>query len=633
MIAYGGSGWATGAHEQELLAMFPFGHDDAETKAPPPQKGKKDKKDKKAQKHAPPAVVPAAKPVVAPVAHPAQQESTADGALISILKDVCRALKQSQASASGSPAPGTAAGAGVTLKDANEKSVVDAASAILDKILDKPELHANRLVDHNVQQQPVIDLESYASGEVHMPDGSNGSFTAVWAKHENGVLSLTIAGETSNKSAGNGRPIGEFLVVVTGKSSIEKGVDIQSQNEVRFWLGKIDNLAIESDCLVPQSNIGEHPDRVIPRKPVAALQVVVTNKWRAHPSTAAANDRAPAPRPVTAESSPPAVSVSPPAATSHELPHPTTVATHERLSIPAVDGSDSSPEPQAQTAGPGPQASISLRNSSLPVDDASFHPSPLTMAPQSMESPQAAPQDAPPPGVSPAETSGNGTAIAAITEPPSETTVTRQPDASAILVMPARVVAGQFVTASVLGADGAPQKSIEISFNGTVTATNDDGRALYTVPENENPGPSLNVAMVAKADAALPAVEVLQPLAPISQQDAPEIGKAKLMTLVKHKVLFIDGHNFDGQAVGNYVTIDGIRDAWIVAASPVQIIAVLPDGVERGAHSVTIDTGAQKSNAAQFQIYGTTAQPVAQTARANPASRYKHRRVYPAKSH
>ncbi len=63
------------------------------------------------------------------------------------------------------------------------------------------------------------------------------------------LLNLTIAGKCKDKTAPNGKKIGNFVVVITGRSPIEAGFDIQTQSNVNFWLGQLASATIDSDCL------------------------------------------------------------------------------------------------------------------------------------------------------------------------------------------------------------------------------------------------------------------------------------------------------------------------------------------------------------------------------------------------
>lgn len=188
-----------------------------------------------------------------------------DNALISVLKDIARTLKE--------PAEME------KITDLNQRAVLRAARQVLTKAVEQPDLSADRFVHDRQKSVATMSTEAWASGEVKVSDQSRGSLAAVWAKHENGLINITIAGNSNDKVAPNGRKIGEYVVVISAKSRIEKGFDIQTQNEVDFWIGKLTSISIECDeQAIAASPNGPQPSADDSRAPV--LQAVVTQRGR-----------------------------------------------------------------------------------------------------------------------------------------------------------------------------------------------------------------------------------------------------------------------------------------------------------------------------------------------------------------
>ena len=162
-----------------------------------------------------------------------------DSALISVLKDLNRSLKDSEEF--------------TKIEDQSQKAIVEIAHQALQKALENPQLVPNRIVEKVGKENlmPPMGTEAWSSGELDLGDKNKASLSVVWAKRENGLLSLTIAGNCPDEKAPNGKKIGEFIVLLTARSPVDNGFDIQSQQNVSFWLGKISSIAVESDCCAP----------------------------------------------------------------------------------------------------------------------------------------------------------------------------------------------------------------------------------------------------------------------------------------------------------------------------------------------------------------------------------------------
>src|SRR5262249_16204180 len=112
---------------------------------------------------------------------------------------------------------------------------------------------------------------------------------------------------------------------------------------------------------------------------------------------------------------------------------------------------------------------------------------------------------------------------------PAPAPAANMPSAGAQLVVPERAIAGQFLTSAVLNPRHAGENAIELSFNGATLATGQDGKALYMVPEDALPGPTLHVSLVARPESAPIPIHILQPLATPQGQQIPRIDRVSVL--------------------------------------------------------------------------------------------------------
>jgi hypothetical protein len=191
---------------------------------------------------------------------------------------------------------------------------------------------------------------------------------------------------------------------------------------------------------------------------------------------------------------------------------------------------------------------------------------------------------------------------------PQPAPASRIPSSSAKMLLPDKAVAGQFMTAAVVNPNHAGEPLIELSFNGSPLATAQDGKALYLVPEDSIPGPTLQVAMTSRPDSVPSSVNILQPL---TTPVAPQIPRVDMVSPVvpSRGLITIDGHNFEGVAERNRVIIDGMYDARVLVSSPVQLKADLPANLIPGEHSVSVSTADLRSNPGQFEVISVDIQP------------------------
>jgi hypothetical protein len=177
----------------------------------------------------------------------------------------------------------------------------------------------------------------------------------------------------------------------------------------------------------------------------------------------------------------------------------------------------------------------------------------------------------------------------------------RQPSASAHVDIPDRAVAGQLMTASVVNSQGGCEPCVELTFNSSVVQTDVKGAAVYMVPEDSNPGRSLNIMLAARPDGPVAGVDVLQPLSVSAEQESPKVDRV-LPSALQNQNVVIDGHNFDGFGAHNHVSIDSRVEGRVLAASPVQLKVQLPSGMTSGMHSLVVSIGEMHSNAVAFKF-------------------------------
>ena len=93
--------------------------------------------------------------------------SVADAALISVLNDISRVLKDPAELAK--------------IEDVNQRAVLSVARQVLAKALQKPGLVSDRIVHNGGKNATAMSTEAWSSGEVKLSQQSRGSLTAVWA--------------------------------------------------------------------------------------------------------------------------------------------------------------------------------------------------------------------------------------------------------------------------------------------------------------------------------------------------------------------------------------------------------------------------------------------------------------------
>jgi hypothetical protein len=590
-----------------------------------------------------------------------------DTSLISVLQDMVRAMKNPRVLAK--------------VDGSDQQAVVDNARKILEKALNQSGLASDRIIGLPGKGGALATLktEAWASGEVEVSDDLRGSLAAVWAKRPNGLINITIAGNAPRELAPNGKKIGQFVVVITGNSSVQTGMDIQSQSDVDFWLGEVQHVAVESECFLSGkgSEQQENPSNALisgepvgqadlKKKSSSILGTVVTERERQSsqssreplvvalkaPETAQASAQTSGLNEITLRSEhlkPDALGDSTltegnPSAQSAQSVLPiagqsnpggkglvTENKTPNNLGVDAIAGSDLKIN-NAQTGmlnqgeTPAPDSERLVTSSDVVLKDgttSNFKADGATstgrLTAADIEQTEA-------------ESDVPSNQIALRTEGP--TVSLESPDlvgnsASQTLpglLLPQRAIAGQPVTVSVLDDGNLGRANIQLNFNGVSARTDESGRAVFTIPEDASPGKTLSVSSPVYPQSAPHLVEVLQPLAPSAVRQAPRIDNVPALT-TSMQVLVIDGHNFDGICQHNRLLIDGIRAVTPIASSPLQLKAFIPKSVGPGKHTLRVFVNEQKSNQVSFETFAIEIRPAAKEAAKTSANRVKIRIV------
>jgi hypothetical protein len=545
-----------------------------------------------------------------------------DDALISVLKDVNRALADSQTEAV------------AKVENANEKLILGMAQEIFSKALTEPNLNANRILpkDDEHQAKTQLTAESWSSGDVEVNDKLRGSMAAVWAKRIGGLVTVTIAGDAGQRKTTDGSPIGEFMVVLTAHSPVQKGFDIQSQADVTFWIGKLNAITIEANC-VPGEGDGEkveassNSENTSPgpagseakKKSIVSLRPLLTNRYRNHYAVLLAADIQSQKELAAIAAAADQTESERAAASGDEGP-----ATQSAEKM-AASGDDGASVEQGQKSENGEKnrekgsdkdvrdardakvAKIARVNKDTvePKGDKSQKPEKAAVVARNLgETAKQATNNGDNHRVSLASNTtatnvAGATTAAAVIEGPHF----NFPSASSTLLMPDKALAGQYVTVALLDRSRHPEANVELSFNGASLTTDASGQAVYQIPEDTPPGRSLNIALSSRPDEIPSTLEVFQPLN-ITTGQAPRLDRLSPLA-VRNSVMTVEGHNFDGLAHNNTVIIDGSQEGKIVSASPFQLKFVVPEGMTPGPHSLCVSTDGMRSNLGGFDYADT----------------------------
>lgn len=566
----------------------------AETKPQGDTKAKSD--DERTAKETPPAFVP-------------------DSALISVLKDLSRALSLQEELGK--------------IEDDNQRCVVEAAREVLVKSLEDPQLHSNRILPLKDKDDAAKNItpESWASGELKVNDKFTGSLSAVWAKRINGLLSLTIAGDCRDRKAPSGGNVGQFVVIISARSPIESGFDIQTQSDVSYWFGKISGVAVESDCCQLASSDkpeeeakadskdsqGSEENEEAKKKSGLALQALLTPRLQKHYVELSAFEERQ--RMLLAKADDDAKKQ---AAKAQEEARQRIKAEEEEKAKLAKEKEEAEEKADAksgdETGDSKTNTEKTAKGNDQKTDGKTDNKTDVNAKTETAKADpnKGKPQDKTqiavvPAVVSPAPqpaytNSSNGW------ESPASASTARQPSLTASVVMPDRVVAGHFMTTSVLDGQKSPETNVELSFNGATLTTDNLGQAVFMVPEDATPGRSLHVGLASRPELSSGVIEVLQPLTIPNEHQIPRIDTTSSMVSPRGTIT-VTGHNFEGVADHNRVNIDGVYEGRAVAASPVSLkVALPPQNLLPGPHSITVSTGGLRSNPGRFDLITTEIQ-------------------------
>lgn len=550
-----------------------------------------------------------------------------DVALISVIKDLSRSLKESESVKA--------------ITDENEKYIIELAQQILDKAVADPALTANRIVQEEGKKSgPSLTAEAWSSGDIEVSDKFHGAISAIWAKRVGGLLTLTIAGDCRDKKSPSGKPVNEFLVVIEARSPVETGFDIQSQSNVSFWLGRLSKIAVESDCVEraepessenkenTQASETEKPGVDASKKKSIVLPPLLTNRYRKHfelliaasekerslaialaePPLAVEAKVKPSTKKAAAKTEEKEEAVEEESDANEQSEVKNKKGEKEKESVKAASQKDESAESKEESAEANKTARAERAGTKTNSESAE--------EPKQQKAESKAEGKVENRAESKVENKGESKVekIAAATNsgsaPPTVEKYTarandnlpqlRYPKENSKLLMPERVLAGQYLTVALLDDRKQPEPFVELSFNGMSLKTDANGQASFMVPEDTTPGRSLNVQLSARADEMPLLLEVLQPLTLSDEPQNPKLDRTTPLA-ASHSTLVLDGHNFDGLAQGNRVIIDGVHEGVIIASSPVQLKVNLPGALNPGIHTVCVSTKGMRSNPVCFE--------------------------------
>lgn len=556
------------------------------------------------------------------IAQAAKDNQEFSPALISVLKDIAKALPESSDYNN--------------LSDTKQKAVAGLAINVLQTALSNPQLTFNRIItaEDKAKAENSMSAETWDSGEIviHQDNDPQGATThavasCIWAKKVNGLLNLTIAGN-SNEVV-DGQKLGEFIFVVSGRSGIESGFDIQSQTGVSYWIGKLAQFVADT-AGTPASQISAQAEQTTdttatqaPSQTTEATPQVETapeeKKDIAEPKTEAPINKSSG-KSSAAEAS--AIATKPAQAdTEGKAPR----RSYLLLKAPSLkkakpkdaDAAETKPlkvETKPQTKA---QAITNEVKKGAEVTQIAQTTSTSTIQPQSIETKKeevvvtTSQDSASTPTIQEATTetiAKESLAMAEIQPKRIVPQVEVGPSLDAILVTPDKAQAGQLITISVVNARLVPESGVDVEFNGAVLTTGAAGQIQYLVPEDSTPGPTLKVAIAGRQLATTKVVHILQPLSTPSEAQPPHVDRVT-NNASKFDTVTIQGHNFNGQAGNLIVTIDGKWDAQILSTSPLELKILVPEDVPAGQHSISVTNAGLRSNAALFSLISLQVAP------------------------
>lgn len=531
-----------------------------------------------------------------------------DAALISILKDITKSLPQ--------------AGEELGLATSDEKAIVEQARLILDKAISQENLPNDRILAKGSDSKKSMQTEAWASGEIKVTDKLTGSVACVWGKRVKGLFTVTIAGE-SDKTVDNGNKVGEFIVVLTGKSPVQTGFDIQSQSEVSFWKGEVASVKVESACL-PKEEAAEGEEKSeskeveskgaepVKKKPLAILDSVNTKRikqyqtelalFKQHEEDLAAIAQAKLEQ--EQKDAEEKISLAKEEAEKKSKPE----AKEDEEDTEVAQKSDQSKEAEETKTSKESDETEKIAENKSEKSEKTEKAEKTEKTEKTAKDEKSEKADKTT-KVEKAE-STDKTSIASINLPPvnsgrvwdnpAANSIIRQPSLEANLVSPERAIAGKMVTVSVVDKDSKPEPSVELSFNGATITTDSKGQANFLVPEDATPGRTLHISLSARPELTPDVVDILQPLMSAVDGQAPSIDRVS-SHVSSSKQLIINGHDFDGMSMQNNVLVDNQFEAQVIAASPVQLHIVIPNNLIAGPHTISVQNSGLRSNASRFE--------------------------------
>ncbi|HEY9869627.1 MAG TPA: IPT/TIG domain-containing protein [Candidatus Obscuribacterales bacterium] len=559
-----------------------------------------------------------------------------DPGLISLLKDISKALKDPEEAAK--------------LADPCQKAALAVGAAALAKAVENPDLLSNRIISYADKEkfQSAMTTEAWSSGDIPVSANCHASLSAVWAKKVDGLVNVAVAGNCHCQSAPEGHKVGEFVLVLNGKSAVDTGFDIQSQSDVNFWLGKLTSLAVDTSCC---------PDQQVPTKDagldkksqrsVLVLKAVLTERSRKHVAAVEAlrerrrllsmkleeerlkkqeeeqaRAKAEAEAKVKAEAEAKGKAEKEQSAKPEEEQSGKVQKTAANT-VGEAAPKESAADPAAAAGRSGTASGAGPAGQPAP-EPARVPPGPVIEDPRTGQSKAVAPLAGAPYGAGHGQGYEQRLPDVAVAMPgeqpqpargasgwdsPPPPPAANPPSSAAVVMVPERAIAGQFLTAAVVNQKHAGEPSVELSFNGAALATGQDGKALFLVPEDAIPGPTLHVSLVARPESPPVPIHVLQPLMMPTTPQIPRIDRVSQI-VPGGGTIVIEGHHFDGVANRNSVIVDGMWDARVLVSSPVQLKADLPANLLPGPHTVTVSTVGLRSNPGQFEVVVAEVQPL-----------------------
>jgi hypothetical protein len=564
-------------------------------KSDKPEKDKKNKADKNEKAEKSDKADKTGKTEVVEKAESKKVEFEPDAALISVLKDLNRTLLDAEAVTS--------------IQDANEKYVVGLGRDLLAQALKDGKLQANRIVDAQDENrvEKAITTEAWSSGEIVVSPEFKGSLSAVWAKRIGGLLTLTLAGDCRDRKAPDGSPIGEFLVIMQARSPVEKGFDIQSQTDVKFWLGKLQSVAVESSCIKKAEEEAKDAEKksqgrtflkkakgnnnndinlILPahKRQIPALPPLLTQRYRTYmdlvAQKTAEEKKAEEEKAAKAlEEQKQRLAEEKEREKNEERERRLAEAMVERRMKQQAEEEEKALEEKErkQMAAADKDEDTDKEIAEKQTEKQAAKPQEKQVAVQTIEE-KAGPR---------------------IQARPSYLTDARQ---EAKLCMPDRALAGHSLTVALLGEDKVGERNVELSFNGASYITDEKGQAIFNIPDDLLPGRSLNISITCRAGEMPMTVDILHPLNLPDDSEAPRLDRATPLTS-QNTIMVLDGHNFDGVAANNAVIIDGgAQEANVIAASPVQLKVLLSQPLTAGVHTMCVNTQGKRSNPIGFEF-------------------------------